>query len=115
MCTLLDEHCTSVSSKYCKIAKELADYLQLGTIREIQSKLNQDKSLCNVQDNHINSTKIRRYRFMEYSEGEIKEIIDEAVAVANLHANCDEIDGVLLLRSKLYQMFGFDDEAAVDE
>lgn len=51
---------------------------------------------------------------MEYSEGEIKEIIDEAVAVANLHANRDEIDGVLLLRSKLYQMFGFDD-AEVDE
>ena len=45
MCTLLDEHCTSVSSKYCRIAKELADYRQLGTIREIQSKLNQDKSL----------------------------------------------------------------------
>lgn len=45
---------------------------------------------------------------MEYSEGEIKEIVDEAVAVANLHAKGEEIDGVLLLRSKLYQMFGFD-------
>lgn len=46
---------------------------------------------------------------MEYSEEDIKEILDEAVSV-ELAINEGEADGILLLRTRLYEMFGFQEE-----